>query len=129
MPAKTELKKSRTGDKNLNDCSKLYQSHGLSRLAMHEAGLHPLFLLQKFTGSLLKSDIVYPKILWADFYSATVGRTARPVCKTAAKKREQKITHLFLLSLLHILDTLFYKFTDFFYFALNQSFITSSSLI
>lgn len=113
---KKQNKKVKVGLKS-NWCSKLYQSYGLN-LPLHGAeGVAPLFLLtQKFTGSLLKiGAIVLPKILWADFILRLSDEPRPIVCpKLQPKKESKNHSHLFLFILLHILDTLFYIFTDFF---------------
>lgn len=113
---KKQNKKAKVGTKS-NWCSKLYQSYGLN-LPLHGAeGVAPLFLLtQKFTGSLLKSERLsclksFGRILFCDCRTNRVRLSAQ---NCSQKKESKNHSHLFLFILLHILDTLFYIFTDFF---------------
>lgn len=113
---KKQNKKVKVGTKS-NWCSKLYQSYGLN-LPLHGAeGVAPLFLRsQKFTGSLLNSERLsclksFGRILFCDCRTNRVRLSAQ---NCSQKKESKNHSHLFLFILLHILDTLFYIFTDFF---------------
>ncbi len=122
MPQK-QIKKSRTGIKIQTGVAVIPILTDWTCHCMEPKGLHP-FALAKFTGSLLKSERLSqaqnPLGWFILRLSDEIGvRLSAQNCS----QKESKITHLFYLSFfISFLIPSFYKFTDFFLLALNQSF-------